>query len=268
MDLESDPLEQQLAAARSQIVDLTLALQNSVSAKEAAERNSAVNSGRQLDAALELKALVYAIGHDLRQPLRSILTSAQLLDRRHPDLPQVKEFAGYIIEGAQEISVLVDNLVRFSKAGSGLRRSNVNLKLPIDLACLKLQPMLKESGGAVEIAPMPEVSIDESQFTTVFEHLLTNAIRYRREGEPPQILISAEERDEDVLVSVADNGCGIETKYQDQVFEPLKRLHGKQIPGAGLGLAICQKIVRAHGGTMSVESDGETGSTFLFTIPM
>ncbi len=267
MDLESNSLEQQLAAAREQIEELRLALQQSQAAKEAAERNSEVNNGRQLDAAQELKALVYAIGHDLRQPLRSILTSAQLLERRHPELEQVKEFAGYIIEGAQEMGVLVDNLVRFSKAGSGLRRSNISLKLPIDLATFKIQPLLKESNASLEVQPMPEVSIDEAQFTTVFEHLLTNAIRYRRE-DTPQLIVSAVERDEDVLVSVSDNGCGIEFKYQDQVFEPLKRLHGKQIPGVGLGLAICQKIIRAHGGTMWVESDGETGSTFMFTIPM
>ncbi len=267
MDSESESVEQQLAAAQQEISELKLALHNSLSAKETAERSSEVNSGRQLDAAQELKALVYAIGHDLRQPLRSILTSAQLLQRRLPDLPQVQEFASYIVEGAQEISVLVDNLVRFSKAGSGLRRSNVNLKLPVDLAMFKLQPLIKESGATITAQGLPEVSIDESQFTTVFENLLANAIWYRSE-KAPEVVISSEERDDDILVSVTDNGCGIETKYQEQIFEPLKRLHGKQIPGVGLGLAICQKIVRAHGGSMWVESDGQNGSVFRFTISM
>lgn len=267
MDSESEPLDGQLTAAQARIAELEAALQHAVSAKEAAERNSEVNTGKKLNGERELNALIYAIGHDLKQPLRSILTSAQLLDRRHPELPQVKEFAGYIVEGAHEISSLVDSLVRFHKAGSGLRRSTVSLKLPVDLASYKLQSLIKDSGASIITESLPDVSIDESQFTTLFEHLFTNAILYRG-GESPTVTIAATENEDHTLVSVTDNGCGVDTRYQAQIFEPLKRLHGKQIPGVGLGLAICEKIVSAHGGTLWVQSDGAQGSAFCFTIPL
>ena len=268
MDSESADLQGRLAEAEAQGTELRSALENSRAAERKAERTSELNLQQAQAARKEAEAFAYAIGHDLRQPLRSILTNAQLLDRRHSEVGQVKEFASYIIDGANEINLLVESLVRYFRAGSALRRSELSLKLPVDLATFKIQALLKESGGTLTVDELPIATIDEGQFTTVFEQLLTNALRYRRNGNAPEVHVKAEEDSAAWIVSVADNGPGIETQYQEQVFEPLKRLHGKQIPGVGLGLSICRKIVGAHGGKIWVESDGKQGSDFKFTVPM
>ncbi len=268
MDSESASLEQRFAEAQARISELQSALENREAGEQRAKRTSELNLEKAQSAQRDCEAFSYAIGHDLKQPLRSILTNAQLLERRHSDIGQVKEFASYIVDGANEINLLVDSLVRYFRAGSSLRRSELSLKLPLDLATYKVQSLLKESGASLTIHDLPTANIDEGQFTAVFEQLLTNAMRYRKEGQVPEVHVSAEEDSAEWIVSVADNGQGIEAQYHDQVFEPLKRLHSKQYPGVGLGLSICRKIVGAHGGKIWVESDGEHGSEFKFTVPM
>ena len=267
---EHDPdpgtLRQRLASAEAQSEELQAALERASAAAVKAERESELNLDKAAAVKKEADACIYAIGHDLRQPLRSIMMNAQLLERRHSEIAQVKEFASYIIDGATEINQIVDALMRYTRAGGSLRRSTLNMKLVLDLALLKVQPLLKESGGEVRAEELPEVNVDEGQFTTVFEQLLTNVVRYRGE-EAPRVLVTAIEEADKYVISVQDNGPGVEQPYQEQIFEPLKRLHSKQIPGVGLGLAICRKIVGAHGGAIWVESDGKHGSTFRFTVP-
>ena len=118
MDSESASLEQRLAEAQERISELQGALERSLAAEGKAERRSELNLEKAQVAQRESEAFAYAIGHDLRQPLRSILTNAQLLDRRHSEVGQVKEFASYIVDGANEINLLVESLVRYFRAGS------------------------------------------------------------------------------------------------------------------------------------------------------
>jgi len=101
----------------------------------------------------------------------------------------------------------------------------------------------------------------------MFQQIIGNALKFRG-AEAPRIEVTAQEEPEQVVVSVHDNGPGVEPKYHEAVFTPFKRLHGREVPGTGLGLAMCRKIVHAHGGKIWVESDGQHGSTFKFTIPV
>jgi light-regulated signal transduction histidine kinase (bacteriophytochrome) len=133
-------------------------------------------------------------------------------------------------------------------------------------ALFKLAVQIRESGAEITCGDLPEVQADDAQLAQVFEQLIKNAIAFRS-NEPPRIEITAEEGTDASLVSVRDNGIGIDARFHDFVFSPFKRLHGKEVPGAGLGLAICRKIIGAHGGRIWVESDGTHGSTFKFTVP-
>ncbi|MBV9224805.1 MAG: hypothetical protein JOY85_12290 [Acidobacteriaceae bacterium] len=262
-----ESLEEQLAEARRQSEELKKTLDTCLDARKITEREAEINAEKAQSAIEEMQHFIYAVNHDLRQPLRSILTNAQLLERRRSDDSELKEYTSPIIEGATEINTLIESLVSFSRVGSLQRRSLIKLDIVLQLALLKVQKLVKESQAQIRFKNLPEAEVDESQFTQVFEHLLSNSIKYRGE-ETPNIEVSAQEDTDAYKISVRDNGVGIKPDYHQAVFAPFKRLHGKDIPGVGLGLSICKKIVTAHGGKIWVESDGQKGSTFHFTVPV
>ena len=147
-----------------------------------------------------------------------------------------------------------------------MRPSTVSLSAVIQSVLFRLNGHIRECGASIQCGELPEVTVDERQLAQVFEQLVRNALAYRS-AEPPKIAISAEEGDDSWTISVRDNGKGIEPRFHEQVFQPFKRLHGKDVAGPGLGLAVSRKIVAAQGGRIWVESDGAHGSTFKFTIP-
>jgi light-regulated signal transduction histidine kinase (bacteriophytochrome) len=126
---------------------------------------------------------------------------------------------------------------------------------------------IRESRATVSHGALPEVFGNEERLKLLFQNLIDNAIKYRGTAVP-QIEIAATSDAEDWVFSVRDNGIGIDRKYWDNLFTPFKRLHGSEIPGAGLGLAICKKIVERHEGRIWIESEAGRGSTFLFTLPI
>ncbi|MBV8708136.1 MAG: hypothetical protein JO028_13190 [Acidobacteriaceae bacterium] len=262
-----ESLEEQLAEARRHAEELKKTLDTCLDARKITEREAEINAEKAQSAIEEMQHFIYAVNHDLRQPLRSILTNTQLLERRRSDDSELKEYTSPIIEGATEINTLIESLVSFSRVGSLQRRSLIKLDIVLQLALLKVQKLVKESQAQIRFKNLPEAEVDESQFTQVFEHLLSNSIKYRGE-ETPNIEVSAQEDTDAYKISVRDNGVGIKPDYHQAVFAPFKRLHGKDIPGVGLGLSICKKIVTAHGGKIWVESDGQKGSTFHFTVPV
>ncbi len=215
----------------------------------------------------ELQYFVYAASHDLQQPLRGIGTHAQLLQREYPNDPRAREFTSVIIEGAAQMNALIRDLLTYSRTGNVSEPVLMRLNAPYQWALYNVTKLIQESGAHVRCGELPEALADEKQMVTIFEHLLTNAIRYRS-AAPPEVEIESETGEDFHTISVQDNGVGIRPEYHEKVFEPFKRLVPKEIPGSGLGLAICRKILRAHGGRIWVESDGEHGSRVTFTLPV
>jgi signal transduction histidine kinase len=124
---------------------------------------------------------------------------------------------------------------------------------------------IKESGAMVTVDRLPIVRSNEIHLVRLFQNLIGNAVKYCGE-ESPEIRVTSEQIGPDWVIRIKDNGVGIAQEYHDRIFDPLKRLHGRQIPGTGLGLAVCKKIVEGLGGTIWVESEVGAGSTFCFTI--
>ncbi len=218
-------------------------------------------------ASQELQDVVYAIGHDLRAALRNVMSYSQLLQRQSGLSEESVEFTSLILEGANEMNGFIEDVLVFSRAGSTGRRTTVQLKAIVQWAQTKWPAGTFGPGAAeLRIGDLPEVAVNESEFVLLFQHLIGNALRFAG-AEPPRIEIETEETDDGWLISVKDNGPGIAPQFHEQVFTPFKRLHGKNVPGRGLGLAICRKIVNAQGGKIWVESDGEHGSTFKLLVP-
>jgi len=255
-----DATQKELAEAHAEIERLRIELE------QTREQERQSRQAARL-AAEELQQFVYAASHDLQEPLRTVSAYAQLLQREHLGGGQAAEFAEFVVNGATQMGTLVRDLLTYSRIRTDPNRETTNLGTALQRAMLTLSDRTREAGAQVTSGKLPDVFADEGQLANVFEYLIGNAIRYRSSA-PPAIHITAEESEELCTVSVQDNGLGIEPRFHDQVFQAFKRLHGKSIGGTGLGLTMCRKIIRAHGGEIWVESDGQHGSVFKFTLPV
>jgi len=217
----------------------------------------------------DLQQFAFVTSHDLQEPLRSIASYAQLLARRYEAAldGDAKEYLGFIVDGASRMQQLINDLLAFSRILHGQERPfvDVDMELVFAWTIMNLNQAIQESGAVVSHDPLPPIRGHQQEIIQLLQNLLGNAIKYRGK-EPPRIYVSAEERDDEVLFSVRDNGIGIAPEYHEQIFGVFKRLHGKSMPGTGIGLAIAKRIVEKHGGRIWVDSNEGKGSTFCFTV--
>ena len=217
----------------------------------------------------DLQQFAYVAGHDLQEPLRTIASYAQLLSNRYaPKLGEEgNEFIGFISGAVQRMDALIRDLLAYSRVvdQDALPREEIALDGIVLWAMMNLQHSIRESGALVRFHDLPTVYGDRTELAQLFQNLLGNAIKYRR--EQPVIDVEARRSGGSFHISVRDNGIGIAPEYHERIFGLFKRLHGKQYDGTGLGLAICRRIVEKHGGRIWVESVPDLGSTFHFTLP-
>ena len=219
----------------------------------------------------DLNQFAYSASHDLQEPLRSISIYSQLLQRKfESDLDhETAEYLKHLIKGAFRMEALVRDLLAFTQA-AGIDEENVpaiSADEALDTALSNLKAAIQDSEVTVSRGKLPKVRILPVHLAQLFQNLIGNAIKYRREAAAPHIRIEARPSDGEWLFSVADNGIGIDEKYQDQIFGVFKRLHtSDEYSGTGMGLAICQRIVERAGGRIWVESRPGQGSTFYFTL--
>ena len=219
----------------------------------------------------ELERFAYVSSHDLQEPLRMVTLYSQLLERRYKDSldSDADDFIEFIVENAKRMKQLIDDLLEYSRVTNKAKEfENVELERVMDIVLNNLSISIAENNVNVTCEPLPTVFADQNQMLQVFQNLITNAIKFRGE-KPPEINISAQEDKNKWTFSVSDNGIGIKTEHQKQIFDVFKRLHTKEeYPGTGIGLSIVQKIIKHHEGQIWVESEKEKGTTFYFTIPI
>jgi PAS domain S-box-containing protein len=218
----------------------------------------------------ELERFAYIASHDLQEPLRTMHSFAQLLERRlsrHDD-PSVRECLDFIVDSALRMRRIILDLLDFSRLGqAGVNMREVLMASVVEAAIENLAAGVAECGARLEIGELPVVRADETQMIQLFQNLIGNALKFRSEA-PPHIRIYSAAADGAYVFSVADNGPGIAPEYFDAIFEAFKRLHGRDIPGTGIGLAVCRRIVENHNGRIWVESTQGKGSTFYVALPM
>ena len=218
----------------------------------------------------ELRQFSYAVSHDLREQLRMIASYSQLIDRRYANQldHEGREFVGFIVEAVHRMEQLLADLLAYSHQFRALGAQPTLIDPEVVLAgvLLALEREIQQSRAKITYDPLPEVYFDFGCLTQLFRQLITNSIRFRG-AEPPQIHIRASENGNETNFSVGDNGIGIDPRYHEQIFGIFRRLHGRESPGTGIGLAICKRIVEQYGGRIWVESESGKGAIFRFTVP-
>lgn len=218
----------------------------------------------------ELRQFAYIASHDLQEPLRTVASFTQLLVSRFGAQagPQAAEFVSYIVDGVERMSSLIHDLLQYSSTGASktLPSEPISAEGALAEALFSLSAAIHQSGASITYDHLPAVWVEKHALITLLQNLIGNAIKYRGE-QPPRIHVSAEVSGGNWRFSVRDNGIGIAPEYHERIFGIFKRLHGKEIPGTGIGLAICQRIVQWHGGEIWVESQPSAGSVFFFTLP-
>jgi PAS domain S-box-containing protein len=219
----------------------------------------------------DLERFAFISSHDLQEPLRTMVTFSQLLDRRYTGKldPDADEYLHYIVNAGKRMQNLVQDLLEYSRINTkgGDFCSTVTTAVLED-ALTFVHAKAEENRATITYDPLPAVTADPTQLRQVFSNLISNAIKFGKPGVPPVIHISAKKQDGMVQVSVADNGIGIEPQYYDRIFVIFQRLHGMDAyEGTGIGLAIVKRIIDRHGGRIWVESEPGKGSTFHFTVP-
>lgn len=218
----------------------------------------------------ELQQFAYIASHDLQEPLRTVAGFCELLQRRYGDRldDTGREFIAFAVDGARRMQSLVRDLLDLSRiATRGRPFAPVDCGELLKRVLADLRGALAETGGRVDLGPLPVVHADASQLAQLFANLIGNALKYRGTA-PPRVEIWAERHGAGHLFHVKDNGIGIPAEFHEQIFEPFRRLHTRdEYPGNGIGLAICRKIVDRHGGWIRVESAPGEGSDFQFWLP-
>jgi light-regulated signal transduction histidine kinase (bacteriophytochrome) len=225
---------------------------------------------RQLDRAnAEFEEFVSMAAHNLREPLRDVASFSQLMAETYAGRldSDAGAFLERIQEGAARMQSLLTDVVDYWAAGTSARQSSrTDMEAVLCQALLCADKQITERSAAITHDPLPRVYGDFEILAKVLHHLIRNAIEYC--GRPsPRVHISSRREDLEWVFSVEDNGPGIDPAFQGRIFEVFKRLHGKEHPGNGLGLAFCKKAIEGHGGRMWMESTPGTGSTFYFTLP-
>ena len=204
--------------------------------------------------------------HHLRESLRDVTANSQLMAETNVGRPDsdADRCLGHIQEGVARMQSLLTDMVEYAVTDAGNRRpSRTDMEAVL---LLSIDKQLNDGSAAVTHDPLPAVMGDAEILTKVLKHLIGNAVKYC--GTPhPRVHISSKRENQEWVFSVRDNGPGIDPAFHKRIFGVFKRLHGKEWPGTGLGLAFCQKAIERRGGRIWVESTPGQGSTFYFTLP-
>jgi len=216
----------------------------------------------------ELSQFSYAVSHDLQAPVRHVRALTQILARRHNGSQEDSSHLTLIEQAAEGMERLIKSLLSYAQAGHGqLNRQPVSVDPIIESVRATLAPSIAKTGAQIICMPLPAVEADPVLLEQLLQNLVANAIQYHRPKAAPLVEISGGPSPDGWQFAVKDNGQGIPLDFQDGIFEPLKRLHGSDTPGTGLGLALCRTIVARHGGRIWVESEGSgCGAIFRFTL--
>lgn len=216
----------------------------------------------------ELEQFSYIASHDLKSPLRTISSFAQLLKKRYYGKldEQADEFVEFIVAGVYQMNEVIAALLDYSRVGDPEERfSFTDLNEVLEIVKQNLRKHIEENQVNIVAEELPVISVHKTGMVQLFQNLIDNSIKFRG-GEPPVISISSHYLEDHWEFKVSDNGLGMDESYQKKLFLPFQRLTHHKKNGMGIGLAICKKIVKMHHGDIYYQSSHGKGTTFVFTI--
>ena len=233
----------------------------------------------------ELEQFAYISSHDLQEPLRKIQAFGDMLTNQYRDVlgDEGRDYLQRMQGAAKRMQGLINELLNYSRITTKAQPFvQVDLNDVVRHVLIDLETRIQETGGRVELEPLPTLAGDPTQMRQLLQNLIGNSLKYHRADVPPVVKVqsrllplgdrafpSQEPPIQFCEITVEDNGIGFEQKYVDRIFAPFERLHGRgEYEGTGMGLAICRKIVERHGGTITARSISHQGSTFIVTVPL
>ncbi|MCA3084801.1 MAG: PAS domain S-box protein [Rhodocyclaceae bacterium] len=256
------------SARRMTGVNIDVTEQNALS-REVSEKTKSLESSNS-----DLEHFAFAASHDLQEPLRKIISFSDILESSlEPETgAETKRILAVITKSAARMKVLIEDLLKYSRVGrKDWQTTFVDLNAVVALTLDTLESRTAECQGVISVDKLPVVTGDKTHLTLLFQNLIGNALKFRREGTPPRVDISCRKKGEDWEFWVKDNGIGIDAQYREKIFLLFARLHGRaKYEGTGIGLSMCRRTVEKLGGKIWVDADpdSESGSIFKFTLPI
>lgn len=218
----------------------------------------------------ELEQFSFVASHDLKSPLRNIGSYAQLLQRRYKDKldEDANMYLNFVVTNAQLMNTIITDLLEYNSLEHNKQLAQTDLNNTMELVQDNLKATLNANNVTLEYENLPEIWTYQSSTMQLLQNLIDNAIKHRSEAAPHIVICAKSLKSNGGWeFSVKDNGMGLDEKYKDKVFSPFQRINTHNNTGTGMGLAICKKVVRLHGGDIWYEKNKDLGTTFFFTLP-
>ncbi|TDO18066.1 multi-sensor signal transduction histidine kinase [Mycobacterium sp. BK086] len=265
-----------IRAIAADVEDMRQRIVDELDASSAARAMLDEQAGELRRSNAELEQFAYVASHDLQEPLRKVASFCQLLEKRYGDQldERGQQYIDFAVDGAKRMQILINDLLTFSRVGRlNATQVKVNLDTVLDEAIANVSTSIEETGAEItRPQPLPRVMGDPTLLIMLWQNLVSNAVKFRRENQAPRIAITCEpatgEQEGQWMFTFSDNGIGIADEFVDKVFVIFQRLHGKDAyAGTGIGLALVKKIVEHHGGSIWIDTSYEDGTRFRFTLP-
>lgn len=261
---------EQIKRQYDQLEELTEKLKREVHERKSAQQKLEHYMKELKRSNKELEQFAYITSHDLQEPLRATSSFSKLLAKRYSDQldERGKKYINFIVDGTERQQKLIEDILEFSRSGSRqIERVECNICKMVDRIRFDLGSIVSKKNARITCDLPFNVMADEVLISQLMQNLISNALKYQKEGVRPEIKVGGKELDNYWELFVSDNGIGIEEEYFDKIFVIFRRLHTiQEFPGTGVGLSICKRIVEKHGGEIRIESELGKGSTFYFLI--